>query len=742
MLLGELVGKIRADDDELTSGLKTAERKFDKFGDSVSSSFDKVGPKLKESGKVIGTGAAVATGAALSVGLASALNTEAAQAKLKAQLGGTGPMAEELGGIAGRLYANAYGENLGEVNDAVMSVINSGALMEDATNEQIESMTAQAMSLSQAFGVDVNESMRAVGQMMRTGLAPDAQTAMDILVRGFQQGIDKSGDLLDTFNEYGTHFRKVGIDGQTAMGLISQAVKAGARDTDVAADAIKEFAIRAIDGSKLTGEGFKALGLDAKHMADEIAAGGPRAAAAFDMTLDKLREMKDPVAQSAAAVALFGTQAEDLGAALFAMDATTAVKQLGDVAGAAERMDKVIGDTAQAKITGMTRQFEQWAASIVAVDGPLGTVAAAGMAFGEQGLGIAANVGVLAIAMRGLGLSAFFTAGGFSAAWAALTGPIGLAVAAVAIAVALIWYHWDTLKEIPGKVIDWFTSLPDGLGGVATDAWNAVEGALSRGWDKTKAWVADIPYNMGYMLGALIGILLRVGTDSWDSLNRAFWRGWDQTVAFATSAPGKIGDFLSNLPGVLWDAASRGWRGFIDSSHESYFGFLRWVDSIPGGILSALGDLGRLLWNAGKSIIDGLLAGIKAGYHAMISYVSGIGAGIAANKGPLDYDRRLLIPQGNAIMEGLLGGLKRGNSFVQDFVSGIVGEMQAKLSNNNFQFAGGAGGLSPQHQSLLDTAKGALTQAGMKIENFNAYQATDERRLAEELDWISRGKGK
>lgn len=78
-------------------------------------------------------------------------------------------------------------------------------------------------------------------------------------------------------------------------------------------DAIKEFSIRAIDGSKTTEAGFSAMGKNADEMAERFAAGGERAREAFFETIQALGEMEDAVAQDAAGVALFGTMWEDLG---------------------------------------------------------------------------------------------------------------------------------------------------------------------------------------------------------------------------------------------------------------------------------------------------------------------------------------------------------------------------------------------------------------------------------------------
>lgn len=302
--------------------------------------------------------AGVVLGTAAMKGFRQGLDALDTKAALKVRLGLSPEEASRLGAVAGRVYAGAYGDSLDEVNSALRSVISSGAAMRDASDAQLEDITGKVLNLSKTFEQDLGATTRAVGQMIRTGLARDAGEALDIITRGFQTGGDKADDLLDTVNEYGTQWRKVGLSGAQAMGLISQGLRAGARDSDIVADAIKEFSIRAVDGSKLTAEGFKSIGLNAGDMAARIGAGGKTANDALDLTLDRLRRIEDPVKRSQTAVALFGTQAEDLGDALFALDPSSAVAALGKVGGAADQMGKDL-TTPRAQLTAIKRQLEQ-----------------------------------------------------------------------------------------------------------------------------------------------------------------------------------------------------------------------------------------------------------------------------------------------------------------------------------------------------------------------------------------------
>ncbi|MGA5869248.1 peptidoglycan DD-metalloendopeptidase family protein [Streptomyces cinereoruber] len=333
----------------------------------------------EESGQAASRGMLSALGSGLKAGLAAvavagaavftaafvqAVEQDKSNARLAAQLGLSPKDAKRLGKIAGDVYAKGYGESIDQINDSLRTLAQNGVIAVSAPKKDIEALTKSATNLAEAFGVDVGDAARAAGQLIRTGMVKDAREAFDLITVGFQSGADKGGDFIDTLNEYGTQFRKAGLDGAAAVGLITQALQAGARDGDIAADAIKEFSIRAVDGSESSAEGFKALGLNAVTMGQMFARGGTTANQVLDTTLDRLRSVKDPVKQSQIAVALFGTQAEDLGQALFAMDPSSAVGALGKVGGAADRMGAALHDTATNDFEVFKRQAMQ---SIVAV---------------------------------------------------------------------------------------------------------------------------------------------------------------------------------------------------------------------------------------------------------------------------------------------------------------------------------------------------------------------------------------
>jgi phage-related protein len=77
-------------------------------------------------------------------------------------------------------------------------------------------------------------------------------------------------------------------------------------------------------------------------------------------------------------------------------------------------------------------------------------------------------------------------------------------------------------------------------------------------------------------------------------------------------------------------------------------------------IRNALGTPGDILFNAGRSILQGLIDGIRSRLGDLGGFLSGVGQFIKDHKGPIEKDRKLLLPEGRAIMAGLVQGVTDG----------------------------------------------------------------------------------
>lgn len=306
--------------------------------DDVTGKLENINWKAVAVGGAVG-GIAVATGKAVVeagkylADLGSEYNTALNQ--LSASTGATGDELAALGESVKDIYAQGLGEDFADVADGLAAT----AQVSDLTGEALEQATAAGFNLRDVFDYDISESARAASALMKN-FGIDAEEAYGLIAVGAQNGADKNGDLLDTLNEYSPQFAALGLNADQFMGALVEGADAGLFSIDKVGDAVKEFNIRAKDGSDTSREAFESLGLNADKMFEAFAAGGDTAEAAFFDTVEALNSMDDPLARNAAGVALFGTQFEDLEAGVLpvlasietaAYDGAAALQQINDV---------------------------------------------------------------------------------------------------------------------------------------------------------------------------------------------------------------------------------------------------------------------------------------------------------------------------------------------------------------------------------------------------------------------------
>lgn len=302
---GEVVYGVRADDSKLDSDLTSAEK-------TTSSKLGKIGGAAAKAGKVAGAAFAAIGSAALAVGTKAVTGAVGFDQAMNQFAASTGIAESELSDYENTLkdiYTNNYGDSFEDVADAMAAVTQQ---MGDLDQASLQNITESAFTLRDTFGYDINESVRAANTMM-TQFGIEGDKAMGLIATGAQNGLDFSGELLDSISEYSVQFAKVGLDADDMFKIMEKGAETGAFNLDKVGDAIKEMSIRVVDGSATTQEGFSAIGLNADEMAAKFAAGGDSAKEAFDQTIQALADMDDPLAQSQAGVALFGTMWEDLG---------------------------------------------------------------------------------------------------------------------------------------------------------------------------------------------------------------------------------------------------------------------------------------------------------------------------------------------------------------------------------------------------------------------------------------------
>ena len=292
---------------------------------AVEKRLEGVNVKALAAGAAIGSMAIGTIGAVFKAGKALAkLGDEynSAVNDISAATGLVGAELESMGDVVKEVYGSNFGESMEDAAAGIAAVYQATGLTEDA----LANTTKAAYALSDTFGFEVAESARAAKAMM-TNFGVSGEEAMNLIANGAQNGLDFSGELIDSISEYSVQFSKLGFSADDMFNIFQQGADSGAWNLDKVGDAVKEFSIRSIDGSKTTTHAFEALGYNADEMMATFAKGGDGASEAFQKVLKDLMNMDDQVQRDAVGVELFGTQWEDLG-----LEAMKAMSEMDDKA--------------------------------------------------------------------------------------------------------------------------------------------------------------------------------------------------------------------------------------------------------------------------------------------------------------------------------------------------------------------------------------------------------------------------
>lgn len=500
----------------------------------------------------------------------------------------TGTASNEMGkykDMINDVYKDNFGESINDVAEAMATVNQNMSYLDDSA---LQKCTEYAYTLSDTFGVDVAESTRAADSLIKN-YGVSAREAFNLMTQGMQSGLNFSDELFDNIDEYSVQFKKLGLDAEDMFSVFANGAQNGAFNLDKIGDAVKEFSIRAIDGSDTTKQGFEAIGMNADEMAQKFGAGGKTAKEAFNEVIEGLASMDDPVAQSAAGVNLFGTMWEDLGPQVIT-SMSTASDAIDKSRESVEGLVNVKYDTLSGALGGLWRTIQvdvlqpignqlipyvtkgisfiqkftdKWNKLEPATQKTIvkfGMVAAAAgpmlMGFGKISSGIGAvisNFGKIAgLITRLTGVT------GFSGLATILTGPVGVAIAAVVAGAALIYSNWDRIQPIIKKIGQRFVEF-----------WQTVQPQLQ-------------PF---------IDICMKIGSYLKDTLLEVFKIVWkaagDYVVQFfdgvSVIIDGVLGVFegvITFLTGVFQGNWEKAWNGIVQAV-GSIFGTLESLVKTP-----------------------------------------------------------------------------------------------------------------------------------------------------------------
>ncbi|HDX9690718.1 TPA: phage tail tape measure protein [Bacillus thuringiensis] len=544
----------------------------------------------------------------------TAIEFDGSQRKIQASLGLTGKGAENLQKIAVDTWKKGFGENLEEVDNALIKVYQN---MRDVPHEELQGASENVLTLAKVYDVDLNEATRGAGQLMsQFGLS--TQETFDLLAAGAQEGLNYSDELFDNLSEYAPLFKQGGFSAQEMFTILANGTRDGAYNLDYINDTVAEFGKKVQDGSKGTADAFAGLSEETQGVWKAFNDGKATAADVFKAVIGDLGSMDDKVKQNQIGVGLFATRWEDMGAKAV-LGLTDVNGGLGDVTGRMDEMKKLQEES-------LGQQFQKALRETQAALEPLGNK------FAELAKDILPPIvdGVKAVMdwfsklseadqtlliVMGALSTAFIILTPIVAALAVSFGALNLAflpviatIAAVSLVITgiiMLIKNWgaitDWLSEKWSQFKDWFSELWDSIVQTCEDAWSSTVDYFSGAWSNFLNMANEFFEPIGQFFADLWTGISDTASEIWTGITDYFSESWSSFIELADSILSPLGEFFSGLWTGIVETATSIWDQLKTAWQETWDTILTVLDPIISAVSTVL-EAGWLLIQAGAQI--------------------------------------------------------------------------------------------------------------------------------------------
>lgn len=231
--------------------------------------------------------------------------------------------------------------------------------------------------------------------------------------------------------------------------------------------------------------------------------------------------------------------------------------------------------------------------------------------------------------------------------------------------------------------------------------WNAFSIVVSTVWNIISTIISTVLNVIAGIIQAITAVIQGDWSGAWNAIQNIVSTVLNAISSIVSSVLSAVAGIFSGVMNGLKSIVSSVWNG-IKSLFSEGVNFIKSVVHI---------DLGA----AGRAIMNSLWNGMKSIWNSIKNWVSGIADWIKEHKGPISYDRKLLIPAGQAIMNGLNNGLINGFSEVQSNVSGMANQIQQAITNPGFDIGTSIGNLGSINSNY--TGSLAIQDSQLQMQN-------------------------
>ena len=250
--------------------------------------------------------------------------------------------------------------------------------------------------------------------------------------------------------------------------------------------------------------------------------------------------------------------------------------------------------------------------------------------------------------------------------------------------VPIVQVVWQLISTVVSTAITMLgTVIQTGLAiivAIWNVVWNTFSIVVSTVWNVITTIISTVLNVIAGIIQAITAAIQGDWLGAWNAIQNVVSTVLNAISSIVSSVLSGVAGIFSGVMNGLKSVVSAVWNG-IKSLFSEGVNFIKSVVHI---------DLGA----AGRAIMNSLWNGMKSIWNGIKNWVSGIADWIKEHKGPISYDRKLLIPAGQAIMNGLNNGLINGFGEVQSNVSNMANQIQQAITTPGFDIGASIGNLS------------------------------------------------
>jgi len=274
--------------------------------------------------------------------------------------------------------------------------------------------------------------------------------------------------------------------------------------------------------------------------------------------------------------------------------------------------------------------------------------------------------------------------------------------------ISLIWEGIKTyFSGVVDVIVGYATGVFENFSNVLSTIWETIKTVTTTAWEWIKSTVSNLITSLIQGAQNLWNSFMSFLSSLWESIKSTAINAWNSLVSTVLNV---INSLVSGAQNA-WNLMSRGVSALV-SSVTGFFNQLWNID----------------LYGAGQAILQGFLNGLRSMWSSVTNFVGGIASWIRNHKGPIEYDRKLLIPAGNAIMKGLDQGLQDQFKDVKQTVGGMADEISDVFSGDNLDLNSSA--------SLTKNLEAQLAMPSTKFEDHESKTVSEIAILRASMERI------